>query len=548
MTPLSTLPLPSTAPTPITNIKFHPTQPLLFILTSDRTLSVLRIRSEAEVEKKKARRKKRDREKKAAAATEDGTVVAPDTDEDKPSAWGDKFVLWTSVHASSKIKSFSFPTSDSSDGSSSSSLKPTLPLLLHLSTNSLETHSVPLPPSANAGKLPKDAPPPEAKRLAGVDVQGHRGDVRCLAVSAGDDLLASGSNGSLKIWNLKTLSCIRTMEGGYAICVCWLPGDRHVVVGTKSGSLCLYDISSSTLLSETQAHTGPVWSIQVRPDQRGMVSGSADKDVKFWDFEMKETDVGSQTVKDRMGVERVFKSKALALTHTRTLKMTDDVLSVRYSPDGRLLAVALLDATVKVFYQDTLKFFLSLYGHKLPVLSMDVSSDSKLLITCSADKNIKIWGLDFGDCHKSIFAHEESVMQVAFEKDSHYFWSAGKDRALKYWDGDKFEMIQKMDGHHGEIWALAVSGQGKFVVSGSHDRSIRVWEKTDEPVSRPRSVTMGLSSVPALTPLYFTPSSSSSRRSARRSSSNCTTPTSPTRSTGRPPTRARARTMPRRPR
>lgn len=45
--------------------------------------------------------------------------------------------------------------------------------------------------------------------------------------------------------------------------------------------------------------------------------------------------------------------------------MTDDVLAVKYSPDGRLLAVALLDSTVKVFYQDTLKFFLSLYGHKV---------------------------------------------------------------------------------------------------------------------------------------------------------------------------------------
>lgn len=44
--------------------------------------------------------------------------------------------------------------------------------------------------------------------------------------------------------------------------------------------------------------------------------------------------------------------------------MTDDVLSVRYSPDSRFLAVALLDSTVKVFYQDTLKFYLSLYGHK----------------------------------------------------------------------------------------------------------------------------------------------------------------------------------------
>jgi U3 small nucleolar RNA-associated protein 12 len=151
--------------------------------------------------------------------------------------------------------------------------------------------------------------------------------------------------------------------------------------------------------------------------------------------------------------------KFLTLVHIRTLKMTDDVLSVRYSPNGKLLAVSLLDSTVKVFYQDTLKFFpitlrpqgpCALYAADLtrsahaillfrsfPVLSMDISSDSKLIVTCSADKNVKIWGLDFGDCHKSIFAHDESVMQVAFENDSHYFWTVGKDKMLKYWDGDK---------------------------------------------------------------------------------------------------------------
>lgn len=55
----------------------------------------------------------------------------------------------------------------------------------------------------------------------------------------------------------------------------------------------------------------------------------------------------------------------LSLVHVRTLKMTDDVLSVKYSPNGKLLAVSLLDSTVKIFHQDSLKFFLSLYGHKV---------------------------------------------------------------------------------------------------------------------------------------------------------------------------------------
>lgn len=75
-----------------------------------------------------------------------------------------------------------------------------------------------------------------------------------------------------------------------------------------------------------------------------------------------------------------------------------------------LLTIYLLTdiyALLQVFFMDTLKFFLSLYGHKLPVLCTDISSDGALIVSGSADKNMKIWGLDFGDCHKSIFAHND---------------------------------------------------------------------------------------------------------------------------------------------
>ena len=72
----------------------------------------------------------------------------------------------------------------------------------------------------------------------------------------------------------------------------------------------------------------------------------------------------------------------------------------------------------QVFFEDTLKFFLSLYGHKLPVTSIDISSDNALLVSGSADKNIKLWGLDFGDCHRSIFAHGDAVTSVALSRQS----------------------------------------------------------------------------------------------------------------------------------
>ena len=82
----------------------------------------------------------------------------------------------------------------------------------------------------------------------------------------------------------------------------------------------------------------------------------------------------------------------LFLSHTFSLFWT--------SQDKLLVAVGLLDCTVKIFFDDTLKFFLSLYGHKLPVMCLDISYDGNILISGSADKTIKIWGLDFGDCHR----------------------------------------------------------------------------------------------------------------------------------------------------
>ena len=65
--------------------------------------------------------------------------------------------------------------------------------------------------------------------------------------------------------------------------------------------------------------------------------------------------------------------KTLSMTHVKTLKMTEDVLAVKYSPNSSFLAVALLDMTVKIFYADTLKFFLSLYGHKVSRLTQRIA-------------------------------------------------------------------------------------------------------------------------------------------------------------------------------
>jgi len=58
----------------------------------------------------------------------------------------------------------------------------------------------------------------------------------------------------------------------------------QVVVGTKSGDLLLYNVGSAELIDTIKAHSSTIWSLHVRPDFGGLVTGSADKDIKFWDI------------------------------------------------------------------------------------------------------------------------------------------------------------------------------------------------------------------------------------------------------------------------
>jgi U3 small nucleolar RNA-associated protein 12 len=146
----------------------------------------------------------------------------------------------------------------------------------------------------------------------------------------------------------------------------------------------------------------------------------------------------------------------------------------------RLIAVSLLDMTVKIFFEDSLKLSLSLYGHKLPVNALEIASDNTTIVTVSNDKNIKIWNLQFGDCRKSIFAHQDGITGISFLGRSSEFVTISKDKTIRYWDASKYQALQKIVGHQSEVWCLAASHIGDFIATAAHDKSIRIWRKTDE--------------------------------------------------------------------
>ncbi|XP_006651048.2 WD repeat-containing protein 3 [Oryza brachyantha] len=440
----------------VATIRFNKNGNLVACQVAGKIVDVYRVLDETEALRKAKRRMHRKKEKalaKSAVAEENGTVIDPLSAQDWQNPTPvvtDVFKLLHVLRSNKKICSVAFSPNNPPKGCFAT-------LSLSLNNNMLETYSV---DNENVSKM------------YSIEMHGHRSDIRSLALNSDDSLLMSTSHNAVKIWNPSTGDCLRTIDSDYGLCSAFVPGNRYALVGTKSGTLEIIDINSGSSIEVIEAHAGSIRSVVLIADEdgtigaRGFVTGSADHDVKFWEYQlMQKSDADS---------------KQLSVTNVRTLKMNDDVLAVTISPTGKHIAVALLDSTVKVFYMDSLKFFLSLYGHKLPVLCMDISSDGALIVTGSADKNLKIWGMDFGDCHKSIFAHADSVMDVKFVYKTHYMFSVGKDRTVKYWDADKFELLLTLEGHHAEVWCLAISSRGDFVVTGSHDRSIRRWDRTEE--------------------------------------------------------------------
>ncbi|KAI2793277.1 putative WD repeat-containing protein [Penicillium oxalicum] len=310
-----------------TGIRFHPRADYVGLHGSERSVEVWRIRSQTEVQKAIARKTKRRKEKEAKReGKEDGAEPEQGIPEDPTSApVTEVFVPHVIVRTTGKVRSFDWMTTKTSGA---------LGLLAATTNNQLESYSV-----VTAAKKNKDEEDGDYTRTLAVEIPGHRADIRSVALSSEDRMLASASNGSLKIWNIRTGTCLRTLECGYALCSAFLPGDKIVVVGNKNGELEVFDIASSTLLDTIKAHDGPVWSLHVHPDGKSMVSGSADKTAKFWEFRVVQEEIP--------GTKRT--TPRLKLAHTRTLKVNDDILSLRFSPDARLLAVSLLDNTVKVF-------------------------------------------------------------------------------------------------------------------------------------------------------------------------------------------------------
>jgi WD40 repeat protein/uncharacterized caspase-like protein len=152
------------------------------------------------------------------------------------------------------------------------------------------------------------------------------------------------------------------------------------------------------------------------------------------------------------------------------------VSSVAFSPDGKTLASASADQTIKLWDVASGIELRSLYGHAAVVWSVAFSPDGKTLASAGADRTIKLWDVVSGAELRTLNGHAEEVWSVAFSPDGKMLASASVDKTIKLWDVVSGTELQALKGHTDAVWSVAFSPDGKMLASGSMDKTIKLWE------------------------------------------------------------------------
>ena len=323
-----------------------------------------------------------------------------------------------------------------------------------------------------------------------IDTGGHKSLITEVTFTPdGRYLVSAAMDKLIRVWDLETGKTVRTLrgqigagpdgkilamalspDGRWLAAVGWLPGNQE-----ESDAIRLYDFASGKLVTLLKGHTDIVNALAFSPDNRYLVSGSADKNAIIWNLESKPSDLGDSTIWN-------LESKPSDLGDSKQILSghTDAIYAVAFTHDGERMVTGSYDHSLRLWRVQNGGLITILKGHTDKVRSVAISPQEDIIASGSWDYTIRLWNGRTGQFIKTLANQGTSVGSLSFSPSGRYLVSGvgtkGIGNDCHVWSIPDGKEIMTYRGHDNVVIATAVSPDGRVVATGGgNKRPIHLW-------------------------------------------------------------------------
>jgi WD40 repeat protein len=270
--------------------------------------------------------------------------------------------------------------------------------------------------------------------------------------------VAFGSHGEVRVFgNGGEATGVLPGQDGRVTALAYSPDGQWLAVASgvpgKAGSVRLYnsawfgDPKPARALATLAAHTDIIHTIAFAPDARTLATAGYDRVIHLWDLPAK---LPADT-------PTITKPKLTLKDHS------DGIYAVSFHPDGKLLASASADRTVKIWDAANGQRLHTLGEPTDWLYALQWSPDKRHLAAAGVDKSIRVWAADRDGAKlvHAVFAHEKPVWRLGYSRDGQTLFSVGEDRIVKSWTAAKMVEAKVYAAMPDTILDFALAPDGK---------------------------------------------------------------------------------------
>ena len=285
---------------------------------------------------------------------------------------------------------------------------------------------------------------------------------------------ADGGTSAVVIWDATTARETRRLgvKDGRVSAVAFSP-DNRTLAGVIGTTVRLWDADTGAELRTLRGHQDEIEQLAFAPDSKALATGSRDKTLRLWDV------ATGRELRRCQGEFVLPPDIDLDLGGGRKLAGKQrGVLSLAFSPDGRMLAAAdSADDAFRLWETATGRELAPFPGHLLQVTTLAFLPDGNTIVSGDWDGTIRVWDVAGRKEVRHFPGQDGAILSLAVLPGGKTV-AVGGFRTVRLWDLASGKEVRPLGPHHQGVYRVAFAPDGNTVASGSGsgDGAVCLWD------------------------------------------------------------------------